>query len=180
MLKHSSIDLVDPGAEPTRRANPAHSRVRRLGGVLYGLSLCFASALVQGCYVYTPIVGHPAPATYVALDLTDRGRVGLGDLIGPAATRVDGILQSETDSAYALSVASVAYLTGQSNRWSGEPLTVRKDFIGSLRERKFSRSRTALATGGAVGGILVFALTRGLFGFGGGGSGGGGGPPAEQ
>jgi len=134
---------------------------------------------MQGCYVYTPVMGPPPPTTYVALDITDRGRVGLGDLIGPAATRVEGVVRSETDSAYALNVASVVYLNGQSNKWSGEPLLVRKDFIGNLRERKFSRGRTALAAGSAVGGVLLFALTRGLFGFGSSTDGKGGGP-AEQ
>jgi hypothetical protein len=145
-----------------------------------GLLLACIAALMQGCYVYTPVMGPPSPTTYVALDITDRGRVGLGDLIGPAATRVEGVVRSETDSAYALNVASVVYLNGQSNKWSGEPLLVRKDFIGSLRERKFSRGRTALATGSAVGGLLFFALTRGLFGFGSSGSDGKGGGPAEQ
>lgn len=180
MVADSISDVAGIGANSTRCAKPAHSGVWRLNGVLCGILLYFASGFVQGCYVYTPVMGAPAPTTYVALDITDRGRVGLGDLIGPAATRVEGVLRSETDSAYALSVASVGYLNGQSNRWRGEPLLVRKDFIGNLRERKFSRGRTALATGSAVGGVLIFALTRGLLGVGGGGSGGGGGDPAEQ
>jgi hypothetical protein len=179
LVRHSSSDAADPGAKPTRCAKPAHSGVRRMGGVLCGLLLSFTSGLLQGCYVYTPVMGHPAPTSYVALDITDRGRVGLGDLIGPAATRVEGVVKAETDSTYALSVASVGYVNGQSNRWNGEPLMVRKDFIGNLRERKFSRGRTALAAGSALGGVLVFALTRGLFGFGSTGSDGKEGP-AEQ
>jgi hypothetical protein len=180
LVRNSISGVAEISAKSTTWcAKPAQSGVGHLHGALCGILLCFASGLVQGCYVYTPVTGAPAPTTYVALDITDRGRVGLGDLIGPAATRVEGVLQSQTDSAYALNVTSVGYLNGQSNRWSGEPLMVRKDFIGNLRERKFSRGRTALATGSAVGGILVFALTRGLFGFGG-GSGGGGGDPAEQ
>jgi hypothetical protein len=130
------------------------------------IALLFAPA-VTGCYVYTPVAGSVAPATYVALDITDRGRVGLGDLIGPAARRVEGVVKSETDSIFSLNVASVGYLNGQSNRWSGEPLTVRKDFITNVRERRFSKGRTIMASGSVVGGILVFALTRGLFGFGG-------------
>lgn len=180
MFRDCIRSVAEIGAKSTTWcAKPTQSGVGHLHGALRGILLCFASGLIQGCYVYTPVMGHPAPTAYVALDITDRGRVGLGDLIGPAATRVEGVVQSETDSVYALNVASVGYLNGQSNRWSGEPLTVRKDFIGSVRERKFSRGRTALATGSAVGGVLLFALTRGLLGFGG-GSGGGGGDPAEQ
>lgn len=133
------------------------------------LVLGLTAAIGQGCYVYTPVVGRPEPPAYLALDLSDQGRVGLGGLIGPAATRVEGVLRSETDSGFALNVSSVEYLNGQSNRWSGEPLMLQKNFVANVRERKFSRSRTALATGGAVGGILVFALTRGLLGTGSGG-----------
>lgn len=130
------------------------------------LPLGLAVAIGQGCYVYTPVLGRPEPPAHLALDLSDQGRVGLGGLIGPAATRVEGVLRSETDSGFALSVSSVGYLNGQSNRWSGESLTLQKNFIANVRERKFSRGRTALATGSAVGGILVFALMRGLLGTG--------------
>ena len=171
---------VATGARFEGCEKPAHSRIWRPNRVLCGLGLSFASGLMQGCYVYTPVSGRPAPATYIALDITDRGRVGLGDLIGPAATRVEGVVTAETDSIYSMSVAAVGYMNGQQNRWSGEPLTVRKDFIGSVRERKFSRGRTFLASGGAVGGILFFALTRGLFGFGGGDGGGSKEPPEPQ
>lgn len=178
-MRDSNRNVADPGARSKPGVQPAHSGIRRLGGTLCGVLLLFTSGLVQGCYIYTPVTSRPEPTSYVALDITDRGRVGLGDLIGPAATRVEGVVKAETDSTYALSVASVGYLNGQSNRWSGEPLMVRKDFIANLRERKFSRGRTALVTGTAVGGVLLFALTRGLFGFGSTGSDGKEGP-AEQ
>ena len=138
------------------------TRVRTLRILPVGLAL----TLGQGCYVYTPVLGSPEPPAYLALDLSDQGRVGLGGLIGPAATRVEGVLRSETDSGFALSVSAVEYLNGQSNRWSGEPLTLQKNFVANVRERRFSRGRTALATGGALGGILLFAVTRGLLGAG--------------
>lgn len=152
-VRHRGVHRIHPGVW-----RPALSRCA------FVLSL---APVLAGCYVYTPVAGSVAPTTYVALDITDRGRVGLGDQIGPAARRVEGVVKAETDSVFSLSVASVGYLNGQSNRWSGEPLTVRKDFITNVRERRFSRSRTIMASGSVVGGILVFALTRGLFGFGG-------------
>lgn len=130
------------------------------------LLLGLALTLGQGCYVYKPVLGPSEPPAYLAFDLSDQGRVGLGGLIGPAATRVEGVLRSETDSGFALSVSAVEYLNGQSNRWSGEPLTLQKNFVANVRERRFSRGRTALATGSALGGILLFAVTRGLLGAG--------------
>lgn len=90
----------------------------------------------------------------------------MGELIGPSAATIEGNLRSENDSVYALNVTGVQYLRGQTNRWSGEPLTVRKEFVARARERQFSRSRTALTVGLAAGGIVAFAISRGLFGSG--------------
>ena len=154
-----SSRYVEAGGTSISGAKLACSFNWRLTRVYRGLFLCFVFGLAQGCYVYTPVITTPAPSAYISLEISDR-------LIGPAATRVEGVLQSETDSLYAVNVASVGYLNGQSNRWSGEPLAVRKEFIAHVSERRFSRSRTALATSSLIGGILLFALSRGLLGSG--------------
>lgn len=138
-------------------------RWRRVAG---GFLLAFLSGVSSGCYVNTPVVAAPAPGDRLGLELNDRGRVGLGDNIGPAATTVEGLLQSHTDSAYMIRVASVVYVNGQSNKWNGEPLTIQKDFVKDVSERKFSRGRSVLAAGILAGGVLAFALTRNLLGLG--------------
>jgi hypothetical protein len=76
------------------------------------------------------------------------------------------MLQSQTDSAYMIRVASVGYVNGRSNKWNGEPLTVQKDFVKDLSERRFSRGRSLLAAGILTAGVLAFALTRNLLGAG--------------
>lgn len=100
------------------------------------------------------------------LALNDNGRVALGPSIGQAAESVEGTLQAQTDSAYLLRVTGVTYLNGQTNRWTSEPLTVANQFVSVAQEKKFSRSRTALAAALAAGGVFAFALTRNLFGLG--------------
>jgi hypothetical protein len=121
---------------------------------------------ITGCYTQRPVTGAPPPGTTVVLDLSDRGRVALGDSIGTAASRIEGVVQSSSDSSYVLRVSSVQYLNGQSNRWSGEPLSVRTDLIGRTRERQFSRSRTWALGLGVAAAILTVALTTDLFGRG--------------
>lgn len=101
------------------------------------------------------------------LALNDNGRVALGPSIGQAAESVEGTLQAHTDSAYLLRVTGVTYLNGQTNRWTSEPLNVPNQFVSVAQERRFSRSRTALATALAAGGVVLFALTRNLLGLGG-------------
>jgi len=100
------------------------------------------------------------------MELNDRGRVGLGESVGPAATTVEGTLQSLTDSAYMIRVASVGYVNGQSNKWNGEPLTIQKEFLKDVSERRFSRSRSFLAAAIITAGVVAFAVTRSLLGAG--------------
>ena len=90
----------------------------------------------------------------------------MGGSIGSAAKSVEGTLRVDPDSTYALQVESVQYLNGQANRWTGEAVTVSKDFVASVRERHFSRSRTFLAAAGIVGGAIALIATRGLLGSG--------------
>lgn len=138
-------------------------RWRRIVG---GFLLAFLSGVASGCYINTPIVAAPVAGDRLDLELNDRGRVGLGESVGPAATTLEGMLQSQTDSAYMIRVASVGYVNGQSNKWNGEPLTVQKDFVKDLSERRFSRGRSLLAAGILTAGVLAFALTRNLLGAG--------------
>ena len=161
-------------------ADSVHSTPRGRKTRVARASLCvFLSGMASGCYVYPPVVTAPTQGTEVRLDLNDRGRVGLGGQIGPTATRVEGVVQASTDTAYALKVTSVTYLSGDVNRWTGESLTVPRDFVAATSEKKFSKSKSLLTAAGVVGGVVAFIATRGLLGGGtpdtGGGGGGGGG-----
>lgn len=128
--------------------------------------LVFLSGFTSGCYTVTPLQTAPVPGTTLVMDLNDRGRVALGPSIGSAATQVEGVLQSKTDSAYVLAVTQVGYLNGQSNRWTNEPLTIQSDLVRELRQRTFSRSRTALSAGIGIGALAAFIATRALLGSG--------------
>jgi len=119
--------------------------------------------VASGCYTYSPMPPSPAPGTVVLLGLNDQGRVSLGQSVGPSAQQIEGTLQSRTDSAYVISVSSVSYFNGGSNKWSGEPLTVNRSLINDVQERQFSRSRTFVVAAAATGAVLAFILSRSLF-----------------
>lgn len=128
--------------------------------------LMFLFGFTSGCYTVTPLQTAPVPGNTLVMDLNDQGRVGLGPSIGSAASQVEGVLQSKTDSAYVLAVTRVGYLNGQSNRWTNEPLTIRSDLVRELRQRSFSRGRTALMTGVGLGTVAVLIATLSLIGSG--------------
>jgi hypothetical protein len=141
--------------------------------------LAFLTGVASGCYVYVPVATTPEPGMQVAFNLNDQGRVGLGQSIGAAASKVEGTIQSNTDSAYQLRVTAVSYMNGQSNPWTGEPLMLRKDFVRDMLERKYSRNRSFLTGALVVGTAAVFIISRSLLGSGSNprepGDGGGGG-----
>lgn len=131
------------------------------------LACATALSVLLGCYVQAPLAGAPQPGTTVVLDLNDRGRLALGDTIGASAARVTGLVERGSDSAYVLRVTAVQYLNGQTNKWSGEPLTVRADLVGRARTRQYSRKRTWALGIGAAAAVVAFALGADLLGDGG-------------
>jgi hypothetical protein len=149
---------LDVGRVENTRPTPV-SVWRFTGGCL----LAFLMGVSSGCYTYTPMPAAPPPGTVLVLGLNDQGRVGLGPSVGPSAQLIEGTLQSRTDSAYVVSVNSVSYFNGGSNKWSGESLTIGRTFVQDVRERQFSRGRTLLVVAAGAAAFLTFALTRSLF-----------------
>lgn len=132
---------------------------------------------MAGCYASMPVHGTPVAGTTVVLDLNDRGRVVLGDQIGPSAAKVEGEVATASDSLYSLRVNSVSYLNGQSNRWSGEPLTVPVNLISQTTQRSFSRTRTTLLGVAAAAALGVLIASTNLIGNASGGGEKGNPPP---
>jgi hypothetical protein len=139
--------------------------------------LAFSAAVIAGCYVYTPAPVTPEAGSHLLLVLNDRGRVGLGDSIGPAAQTIEGTMILGSDSAYKLGVTRVGYMNGQSNKWTGEPLLVEREFVTKATQQKFSKSRTWLTATGVTAAAVAFISSRGLLGFGSEAKTGRGGPP---
>ncbi len=123
---------------------------------------------LAGCYTTRPVMTAPAPGTTVLLDVNDIGRVQLGDRLGPSVSRIEGIVQSRSDTSYVLQISSVQYLNGQTNKWSNEPFIVPASLVSSAQVREFSRSRTTAVGVGIIAALVaVFAKTN-FFGLGGG------------
>jgi hypothetical protein len=122
--------------------------------------------LLGSCYSYRPLVSAPPAASRVAVVLTDNGRAETANRIGPQTARVEGAVLAASDTAYLLSISAVQPISGALVRWNGETVSVRRDQIAVLYERRISPSRTAIIVG-AVTGLLALTITTDLFGFGG-------------
>lgn len=143
------------GQPMTGHSMTGQASARRCRALLAGALLW---PWATGCYTYHQVAGPAvAPGSDVTLSITDRGRVALGDSLGPGLTRLSGRVSQRTDSALVLHISSVEYLNGQLNRWNGERFTVGRDLVGSVSEKRFSRTRTWLAVGATVGGVALLA-----------------------
>lgn len=137
--------------------------------------------LLPACYVYAPVSVSPEPGMRLAVELNDIGRVGMANNVGPEVARVEGVVQSRSESQYVIRVSEVVGLYGGRTRWSGEPVTLRPEYMRSVRERRLSRGRTAMLVSGLAVALGTFVATRNLLGLGGGTDGRPpGGEPGEQ
>ena len=70
----------------------------------------------QACYEYVPIASAAPPVgQLVELQVTDRGRVGLGDRFGPGVQFIMGRLVSEQGNDLVISVGSVKNIDGETH-----------------------------------------------------------------
>jgi hypothetical protein len=137
--------------------------------------------ILGACYTYRPVGVTPVPNTRLALVLNDQGRVGAASQVGPQVAKLEGNLLAATDTGYVVSVAAVQAIYGARTRWTGETVSVRRDYVAFASERRFSRGRTALFIGSAVSAVVALVMTTHIFGIGGDGPPGGpGGGTGEQ
>lgn len=142
------------------------------------LRACLILLVVTGCYVYRPVSGAaPVASERVRLTLTDSGAVSLASQLGPATEEVQGRVVADSAGTYLLSVLATRRRGGIETDWRGEQVAVPRIFVASAQERRFSRTRTILATVGVI--AAAVAVREAFWGPGGvfGGAPPGGGPP---
>lgn len=127
------------------------------------LLACCAAPLA--CYVNAPadLSARPlAPGDLVALDISDQGRVGLSERFGAGVTQIEGRLRAMSATAFELNVTRVSYVRDGESQWAGERVTIDRQHVGRVYERRLSRQRTVVAAGVAIGSIVAFAITRAI------------------
>lgn len=122
---------------------------------------------LTGCYVLQPVRGAgPVPGTRMALEVNDAGRLAMGSTMGPEVVHVEGRLISKQNDAYELAVLSVRLISGGTQVWSGERVSIRTEHVSRAFERQYSKSRSVAAGAVAVAGVYAIVRSRNLFGLG--------------
>jgi hypothetical protein len=104
-----------------------------------------------------------APAgTQVEVRLTTAGAAGLANQVGPDVLYLDGFLVAADSNALTVKMARSETARRVSAEWKGEQITIPREDIASVGQRKFSVGATALLGGIAGGGLVAaYALLGG-------------------
>src|SRR5579862_2117996 len=153
MLATTSSIRTAVGSRAARRwGRTAIRRHRRRAGAL----LAAWSLVLQACYESTPLQQGTPPATQrVELVLNDKGRAAVQEKLGPAVDKVEGLVVSEDDASYTMSVFHVSQLTGPGSTFSGQQVVIGKDGTTGFQLRRLNKTRTVLLAGGVVAGVVV-------------------------
>lgn len=117
-----------------------------------------------GCYTLQPIAGQPLPlGTQVSLAINDNGRAALGGSMGPEISDIQGRLLQKDSAEYVLSVTQISLLRGGEQVWAGERVSIKRDYVATVSERKFSRGRTTIVSAAALG-VLAIVFSQGVLG----------------
>ena len=104
----------------------------------------------------------PDPGTVIGLDITDAGRVALGGAMGPEIDQVEGKLIATDTTGYLVGVTSLHLLRGGEQVWHGEQVQIKKEYVSSVYQRRFSPSRSAALAAVGIGAVALIA-TRSIF-----------------
>ena len=126
--------------------------------LLLGLSLMG----LTGCYAYTPVSTTPVPGENIALVITDRGRVELGERFGPELDQARGRFVSRSGSGITLAMRETVSLRGISTPWTDEVVSVPASAVGTMQRKTLQRGRTAFLATGLTVVTLAFVASRGF------------------
>jgi len=141
------------------------------------LPFCLTLLFSAGCYYYQPLSAPaPEPGTYLQVMLTDSGTSHFWSYLGPDVGDLRGRVLTADTQAIGLSVESVDLRHGQVLGWKGETVSLGREFVARLDERRLSKTRTLLTTVGAVVAFVGALTAYNNLGIGSKGGGGGGFP----
>lgn len=119
--------------------------------------------VLGGCFYYIPAQATDRTVgEHLAFQITDVGRAALSERLGQGVIRVEGTLRQAKPEGFEMNVWRVQQIGDINSRWSGEVVTINRDYIGSVEERRLSRPKTIMAVSGATIGLFALAKSLGL------------------
>ncbi len=125
-----------------------------------------ALVTLPACYRQVPLeTATPPVGETLVFEITDRGRVGLGDRLGPRVDEIEGRLVRAEGEELVINVFRVAAVDGTRSRWSGEQVRLDRDYVGRVSARELSKTRTWLLAAGVTTAVVALIATQSLTGL---------------
>lgn len=120
---------------------------------LMRIALAAGLILATACYDQIPIgLSAPTRESRVIASLTDLGAQQMAGKIGPAATEIEGYIQSATDSVWSIRLVRVDQLGGYSTIWTQELVDFPRSALNAPVERRLNKKKSwVMAAVAAVG-----------------------------
>ncbi len=127
-------------------------------------SLVLASfSNIVACTEYTPVRGSVDAAARpdVRITLTDQGQMDVASRIGFRARRLEGTLQTMTDTSLSLSVRKVSREGGIEDTYVGEQISLSKRDFDAVEKSRTSVPRSILVAGAIIASTFLIAKGAG-------------------
>lgn len=122
-------------------------------------SVCASSLFLQGCYNAVPVVGAaPLPRGDVTIRMNDRGRLLVGNRLGPLVDKLQGRIVSADSGQVEIAVELAEDVRGRVARWGGERFTIPREGINTMNEKRLSKKRSWLLVGAIAVGVAAFYI----------------------
>jgi hypothetical protein len=144
------------GSGDQARVTPRVARHRRIRAVT---ALMILIPYLTGCFKYVLTDAPLPPGAQVAVELTERGRTEMMEVLGPGVERIEGRVLVNSEDDLVLAVASTWHVgLRDSVRWSGERVELPWELVSTVRERTLDRTRSLVAGGLAIAVIVAATL----------------------
>jgi hypothetical protein len=126
------------------------SRCVFTGDTMRCLLLGTTAMLAMGCYTAEPVVTATQPGQELVVQITDAGSAQLAHYVGPGVSVINGRFMNAAGDTLKMAVSSTETRAGDVHFWKGEEISLTKNLVATLSEKKLSPVRSVLATGVAL------------------------------
>jgi len=113
-------------------------------------------AALTACYTYQPLKQpEPVPGDRVSAQLTTEGSRDLTAEIGPEILHVEGNVVRADSSVMELEVHEVETYRGIRSGWHGEHVTLPRQALAGMQQRRLSVGGTGLLAGVVAAGLVL-------------------------
>ena len=120
-------------------------------------AVCVGAMFAQmtACYTSVPVQVAGAPLQGLStITVNDHGRLLVGAKLGSLLDRVDGKITGSDANSVQITVGAAWDVRGAQVNWGGEPVSIPREGIESITQRRVEKGSTAIVLGAIAAGLI--------------------------